>query len=310
MKKSLKNKLEKAGDCTTNLIANAGLTYLALEGIESLDNLDYSTTTQALAAVGAAYGISWANKKGLVSGLSKGVNTFARNIKGKAMPWIRNVILAGSIAGASYLLFDSAKDVYNDFSKEEEEKLIIPEGIVDNEVKVIHPCKTIKGKFERTYRWDEILDNVENKYNLQRGRIKGLAMRESYGDPLRLNERGDGGAGLFMFQPGTADEYGLKVYGYSRRTGIDRQHGEELKRLVKENKNDYTKLSMIDDRFSVYKSSEAAGKFLSKLYKKYGSWDKALSAYNRGTPARNPLATDHVKMTRKFQEYYNKRDKD
>jgi hypothetical protein len=256
-------------------------------------------------------GISWINKKGLIKGLSKRINTFARNIEGKAMPWIRNVVLAGSIVGTSYFLSDSVKDVYRDFSiiRKKKEKLIIPEEIIDNEVKVIHPCETIKGKFERTYRWDEILDNVEDKYNLQRGIMKGLAMRESYGDLLRLNERGDGGAGLFMFQPGTANEYGLKVYGYSRRTGIDREHGRELKELVFKNKNDYSKLAEIDERFDILKSSEAAGKFLSKLYKKHGSWDKTLSAYNRGTPARNPLATDHVKMTRKFQEYYNKRDK-
>jgi len=310
MKKSLKNKLEKAGDFATNLVANGILAYGALEGIEQLDNLDYSTATQALAAAGAAYGISWVNKKGLIKGFSKGINTFARNIKGKAMPYIRNAILAGSIAGEGYFLSDSAKNVYNDFSITQKEKLIIPKGIVDDKIKVIHPCKTIKGRFERTYRWDEILDKVEKRYNIQRGIMKGLAMRESYGDPLRLNDKGDGGAGLFMFQPGTADEYGLKIYGYSQKTGVDKKHGKELINLVKENKNNYAELSMVDDRFNVYKSSGAAGKFLSKLYFKYGSWDKALSAYNRGTPARDPLATNHVKMIRKYQDYYNKRDKD
>jgi len=133
-------------------------------------------------------------------------------------------------------------------------------------------------------------------------------MREGCGDPLKLNESGDGGAGLYMFQPGTAKAYGLNIYGNSNKTGVDKYHGRELKKLIKENKNNYEKMAKIDERFDVYKSSEAAAKFLKELYNKHGSWDKALSAYNKGKPAKNPEATNHVKFIRQYQDYYNKRD--
>ena len=134
-------------------------------------------------------------------------------------------------------------------------------------------------------------------------------MRESYGDPLRLNEAGDGGVGLFMFQPGTAKYYGLDIYGNSNKTAVDKKHGKKLKEIVKKNKNDYEKLAKIDERFDVDKSSEAAAKFLKQLYNGNDySWDKALSAYNRGTPARNSSSTAHVKFIRNYQDYYNSRD--
>ena len=131
-------------------------------------------------------------------------------------------------------------------------------------------------------------------------------MREGNGDPLRLNSSGDGGAGLYQFQPGTAKYCGLDIYGNSNRMGVARSHGKELKKLVKKYKNDYGKLAKIDERFDVYKSSESAAKFLKQLYNKNDySWDKALSAYNRGTPAKNSSSTVHVKSIREYQKYYN-----
>ncbi|MEK6845024.1 MAG: transglycosylase SLT domain-containing protein [Nanoarchaeota archaeon] len=173
---------------------------------------------------------------------------------------------------------------------------------------IIISDKTTLGKFERTYRWDKILDEREEKYKIEKGLLKGLAMMEGYGDPLRLNMNGDGGAGLFQFQPGTAKAYGLDIYGNSDKMGKDKKHGRELKELISKNNYDYEKMAKIDERFDVYKSSEAAAKFLKHLYNRYGSWDKALSAYNRGTPVRYPCLTAHVNFTRKYQMYYNKRD--
>lgn len=175
---------------------------------------------------------------------------------------------------------------------------------------IILPAKTKKGKFLRTYRWDKILDEKEQKYKIEKGLLKGLAMRESYGDPIRLNESYDGGAGLFQFQPGTAKYYGLKIYGNSNNTGKDKKHGKELRQIVTKNNYEYEKLSNLDERFDIEKSSEAAAKFLNELYKRHGSWNKAISAYNRGKPAKYPNSTNHVKKVREYQEYYNNRDKD
>jgi Transglycosylase SLT domain len=177
------------------------------------------------------------------------------------------------------------------------------------DVKITAPYWTELGKFQRTYRWDNILDEVEDKYDLPKGILKGLAMRESYGDPLRLNSGKDGGAGLFMFQPRIAKYYGLKVYGNSNRSSKDIEHGKELNALIKKYKNNYEKLAQIDERFDIKKSAEAAAKYIKEDYTKYDSWDKALSAYNQGTPAPNAGKTKHVKAVREYQKYYNKRDK-
>ncbi|MEK6833600.1 MAG: transglycosylase SLT domain-containing protein [Nanoarchaeota archaeon] len=177
------------------------------------------------------------------------------------------------------------------------------------DIKITAPYWTNQGKFQRTYRWDSILDEVEEKYKLPKGLLKGLAMRESYGDPLRLNSGKDGGAGLFMFQPRIARHYGLKVHGKSNNSSKDIEHGKELKNLIKKYKNNYEKLAKIDERFDIEKSAEAAAKYLKEDYSKYGSWDKTLSAYNQGTPAPNSKDTEHVKAVREYQKYYNKRDK-
>jgi hypothetical protein len=177
------------------------------------------------------------------------------------------------------------------------------------DTKINSSWKTEEGKFQRTYRWDDILDKTEKEYNLPRGLLKGLAMRESYGDPLRLNEGKDGGAGLFMFQPGTARLYGLKVYGNSKKLGVDKKHGKELRELIAKNKNDYRKMGEIDERFDIRKAAEAAARYLKDDYNRYHSWDKALSAYNQGTPAPNAKEKKHVKAVNEYKKYYRKHDK-
>lgn len=163
---------------------------------------------------------------------------------------------------------------------------------------------TEQGRFLRAYRWHNIFTKLEREYPIEPGLLAGLAMRESYGNPLELNESGDGGAGLFMFQPGTAKQFGLKTYGNSNASGRDRNHGLKLARLVQDEGWNYERLSRMDERFDVEKSGEAATQFLVQLHEKYGSWDKALSGYNRGTPHPNPELTDHVIMTRRYQKFY------
>lgn len=207
------------------------------------------------------------------------------------------LVLTGATIYAGHKLLNPAQN-YETLNKKQIESVVITS-----------PYKTDQGKFERTYRYDVILDIIEGKYNLPKGILKGLAMRESYGDPLRLNEGGDGGAGLFMFSPGTAEAYGLDVYGYSKITGVDKEHGRELRALVNKYKNDYGKLSEIDNRFNVEKSADAAGRFLIDLHKKYHSWDKAISAYNQGHPAPNAEKTKHVKAVNKYKYAYNQQDK-
>ncbi|MEK6940442.1 MAG: transglycosylase SLT domain-containing protein [Nanoarchaeota archaeon] len=159
-------------------------------------------------------------------------------------------------------------------------------------------------RFVRTLRWDETISKAEEKYNIEKGLLAGLIMQESMGDPLSLNESNDGGAGLMMFQPGTARNYGLKVIGSSNKTGRDTDHGKQLRKLVDTQDRNYQVLAEIDERFDVNKSIDAGAKYLHDLHASHDSWDMALSAYNKGKPVRRPNSTQHVKSTRRFQWYY------
>lgn len=165
---------------------------------------------------------------------------------------------------------------------------------------------TTHGRFLRTLRWDKIISDAEARYGIPDGLMAGLAMRESYGNPTELNSGSDGGAGLYMFQPGTAQEMGMSTYGKSTAQGRDTNHGRNLIELCRSLNWDYTQLAATDERFDVEKASDAAARYLVKWKQRFGSWDKALSAYNRGPGrvASTPRNTQHVKMTRIYQRYY------
>jgi hypothetical protein len=124
------------------------------------------------------------------------------------------------------------------------------------------------------------------------------------GNPLQVNTTNDGGAGLMMFQPGTAQEYGLKTFGSSKKTGRDTNHGQVIFEMLQAEGFDYNRIRKKDERFDIEKSIYAGAKFLSELHGRFGTWDKAVSAYNRGTPALIPMNTKHVRLVKNFQRYY------
>jgi soluble lytic murein transglycosylase-like protein len=177
---------------------------------------------------------------------------------------------------------------------------------VSNELIRSTDYNTAYGRFLRTYRWDQYIKRIEHQYGIEPYLLAGLIMQESYGNPLQLNSQNDGGAGLMMFQPGTARAYGLKVYGNSIKTGRDKVHGLALRRLVEAEQYNYNRLAAIDERFDVAKSMNSGARFLAELYQKHQTWDNAVSAYNRGKPALVPQTTQHVRMVRYFQEHYKK----
>ncbi len=99
--------------------------------------------------------------------------------------------------------------------------------------------------------------------------IKYLAIVESALKP-RAKSR-VGATGLWQFMFGTGKEYGLDVSSY------------------------------VDERSDPIKSTEAAAKYLSKLYKIFGDWDLALAAYNSG-PGN---VTKAIRRSGGYQNYWN-----
>ena len=94
-----------------------------------------------------------------------------------------------------------------------------------------------------------IFEEYLDKYNLPL-EIKYLAIIESALKPTANSP--SGAKGLWQFMYGTGKQYGLNVDSY------------------------------VDDRFDVLKSTEAACKYFSYLFKTFNDWDLALAAYNSG----------------------------
>ncbi|MDT8415444.1 MAG: LysM peptidoglycan-binding domain-containing protein [Flavobacteriaceae bacterium] len=99
--------------------------------------------------------------------------------------------------------------------------------------------------------------------------IKHLAIVESALNPVARSRVGATGLWQFMFQTG-------KMYGL------------ELN-------------SFVDDRSNPLKSTQAAAKYLSDLYKIFGDWDLVLAAYNSGPGNVNKA----IRRSGGYQNYWN-----
>lgn len=99
--------------------------------------------------------------------------------------------------------------------------------------------------------------------------IKYLAIVESALKP-RAKSR-VGATGLWQFMYATGKMYGLDVNSY------------------------------VDERSDPIKSTEAAAKYLSKLYEVFGDWDLALAAYNSGPGT----VTKAIRRSGGYQNYWN-----
>jgi membrane-bound lytic murein transglycosylase D len=94
-----------------------------------------------------------------------------------------------------------------------------------------------------------IFEECLNKYNLPL-ELKYLAAVESALDPTAISK--SGAVGLWQFMKPTSDIFDLQVTSY------------------------------IDERRDVYKSTDAACRYLKSLYEMFGDWQLALVAYNGG----------------------------
>ena len=124
-----------------------------------------------------------------------------------------------------------------------------PEAIefVDDYIKKFGP--TLNNVKEKKKPYLDMMDEVLVKHGIPK-ELKYLAVIESYLNP---NARSVSGAvGAWQFMPGTARNMGLKV---SRK---------------------------IDERKNIYKSTQAACRYLTSLYSLYGDWLLVVAAYNSG----------------------------
>lgn len=109
--------------------------------------------------------------------------------------------------------------------------------------------ESISKLMDRASYYFPIFETYLDKYNLPL-EIKYLAVIES---ALKPNANSPSGAkGLWQFMLPTGKQYNLEVNSY------------------------------VDDRLDPLKSTEAACKYLSSLYKMFDDWDLALAAYNSG----------------------------
>lgn len=94
-----------------------------------------------------------------------------------------------------------------------------------------------------------IIEQYLKAYNLPLD-LRVLPIIETKMDPTAISHAG--ASGLWQFMEGTATEFGLTI-----------DH-------------------LIDERFDIHRSTEAAVQYLARLYEKYNDWGLALAAYNCG----------------------------
>ena len=101
----------------------------------------------------------------------------------------------------------------------------------------------------RTAMYFPLFEKYLKDYNLPHD-LRYLSIVESALDPTAVSR--SGAVGLWQFMPGTGKDYGLKIS------------------------------SVEDQRRDPHLSTNAALKYLQRLYNRFGSWELALAAYNGG----------------------------
>jgi membrane-bound lytic murein transglycosylase D len=109
--------------------------------------------------------------------------------------------------------------------------------------------KIFKGWLKRSGRYHDVIAQSLHERGLPQD-LEAVVFVESGYSPTAVSSAG--AAGLWQFMPGTAHVYGLAV------------------------DEDY------DERRSIQKATDAATRYLSDLYERFGSWELALAAYDMG----------------------------
>ncbi len=136
-------------------------------------------------------------------------------------------------------------------------------------------------KVIRAWRFKNITDAVEKRYNLPHCLILAMVIIESNGIDLLPNGQGDGGFGLCHMQPATAKEFGLHTYQNCKamicngkhsgcckdKEGHKLNHAKGLANLIKAKNYDKRLLIKYDDRLHPILNLDAVGRMLASHIK-------------------------------------------
>ena len=118
-----------------------------------------------------------------------------------------------------------------------------PKWVKDNTGEELFPSKGTSGAKTD---YQPIIDAAAQEHGIPANIIESVMQTESAGDPNAVSPKGAGG--LMQIMPGTAAELGITN----------------------------------EERFDPEKAIPAGAQYLRKMYDQFGSWDKALAAYNAG----------------------------
>jgi len=291
---------------------NTAIIYKAMEAIDK-SNLSDPTNNMIMIGTGAALGA--ADYYLFISPKTRKIRQFISRInkkvdKKRVLSWIKTGILIGALGWGARGVTPYAKQIKADISShlkpnkqvvsiEEKTQRIRPEKIIraarnrplfydklGYERKVNHDFTGTKlapkdsdiGRIQRTLRWQPIYNTIEKAYALKKDTLAGMIIQESYGDPVQPNAKGDGGLGLVHIQGTTAQNYGLRIYGSSKKAS-DFKHGKQIKQMLRKCNYDPTCIQKYDERVHFIKNLDTGARIVREGINKYGSWEYGIEYY-------------------------------
>jgi hypothetical protein len=303
------------GFCAVNTLA----TYTAIESISSLSP---TQTTKDLALMGAGAVIAFGNYAMISSPKTKKIRQLTKRandsiLEKRPLAWIKTGVLAlGLTAGILAYTPNTISTITT--THQTTNTFELSDMVVSTPTQItarptmydslsytcLHEPEfsnislankySLNGRIQRTLRWENIYQSVEQKHNLPKNLIGAMIMQESCGDPLQPNATNDGGLGLSHIQGTTGRNYGLRIYGDSH-TDSDFAHGNSLAQLLKDNNYDFSKIHEHDDRAHPIKNLDAAARIVVDGIQRYGEVRRGVRYYRGGSDNAKTKYWDAVK---------------